>query len=199
MTSRSYLTTFAQSPSNAYDIAIPRCATALAAGSLAASIRRWKTSRASFVAPSTSSKLAAPEELGLTANSALTAANAPWRDLVLSVLRWEAEGLWFSPGLHKSILYTVAVPGTSQHVALLALDVKEHANPQVRAILAKHGWYHTVLSDAPHFTYLGHDETALPGLGLHAVDVAGVTYWIPNLEEHEARAPSAPGPMVALR
>ena len=45
---------------------------------------------------------------------------------------------------------------------MLAFDVNEFDNPRVREILAKHGWFQTVLSDLPHFTYLGLKEKDLP-------------------------------------
>src|ERR1043166_7641146 len=58
MTISSYLTALAQSPSKAYDIAIARWAWARAAGSGAASISRWKMTRASAVFPSPSRRAA---------------------------------------------------------------------------------------------------------------------------------------------
>ena len=64
---------------------------------------------------------------------------------------------------------------------MLALDVKELENPQVRHILADHGWFQTVISDLPHFTYLGAKESDLPALGLKKVSDDGRTYWIPNI------------------
>jgi hypothetical protein len=71
---------------------------------------------------------------------------------VRQVLAWEDKKLWFSKDLSKSILYSVAAPGASQHIFMLALDVEQFSNPQVRKILAEHGWFQTVLSDLPHFT-----------------------------------------------
>ena len=100
---------------------------------------------------------------------------------VEKVLAWEAEGYFFSKDLSKSILYSVAAPGASQHIFMLALDVEQFANPQVRRILAKHGWFQTVLSDQPHFTYLGVDEDELPKLGLEAKMAAGQKFWVPRL------------------
>ena len=88
------------------------------------------------------------------------------REQVKQVFAWEDKKLWFSKDLSKSILYSVAAPGASQHIFMLALDVEQFANPQVRKILADNGWFQTVLSDAPHFTYLGVDEDDLPELGL---------------------------------
>ena len=102
-------------------------------------------------------------------------------DQVAEVLELEKSGIFFSKDLSKSILYSIAAPGTSQHIALLALDVTEFDNPRVREILAKHGWFQTVLSDLPHFTYLGLKEKDLPKHGLKSVVVDGQTFWIPNV------------------
>lgn len=103
-------------------------------------------------------------------------------DQVAEVLELEKSGIFFSKDLSKSILYSIAAPGTSQHIALLALDVTEFDNPRVREILGKHGWFQTVLSDLPHFTYLGLKEKDLPKHGLKSVVVDGQTFWIPNVD-----------------
>lgn len=100
---------------------------------------------------------------------------------VAEVLELEQSGIFFSKDLSKSILYSIAAPGTSQHIMMLALDVTEFDNPRVREILAKHGWFQTVLSDLPHFTYLGLKEKDLPKRGLKDVQVDGQTFWIPNV------------------
>jgi hypothetical protein len=100
---------------------------------------------------------------------------------VAEVLRLEERGIFFSKDLSKSILYSVAAPGTSQHLSMLALDVEQFASPNVREILARHGWFQTVISDLPHFTYLGLKETELPAKGLKPVLFNGQKFWIPNL------------------
>ena len=100
---------------------------------------------------------------------------------VPEVFKLEAKGIWFAKDLSKSIIYSVAPPGTSQHLSMLAFDVKEHENEKVRALLAKHGWYQTVTSDLPHFTYLGVPESELPGLGLKRVSDHGRSFWIPAI------------------
>ena len=46
---------------------------------------------------------------------ASAARSAPTREQVAMVLEWEKKGLYFSKDLSKSILYSVAVPGASQH------------------------------------------------------------------------------------
>jgi hypothetical protein len=100
---------------------------------------------------------------------------------VAEVLELEKSGVYFSKDLSKSILYSIAAPGTSQHIAMLAFDVNEFSNPRVREILAKHGWFQTVLSDLPHFTYLGLKEKDLPKHGLKNVEADGQMFWIPNV------------------
>ena len=101
---------------------------------------------------------------------------------IKKVLEWEQHGLYFSKDLSKSILYSVAAPGASQHIFMLALDVEQYSNASVRKILADHGWFQTVKSDMPHFTYLGVKESELPSLGLKPVNVDGQKFWIPNVE-----------------
>ncbi|HNU07534.1 MAG TPA: hypothetical protein PKO33_07170, partial [Pyrinomonadaceae bacterium] len=96
------------------------------------------------------------------------------------VLAWEENDWFFSTDFSKSILYSVAAPGASQHIFMIALDVEQFSNPRVRAILAKHGWFQTVKSDLPHFTYMGVQEKELPALGLEPVTVGGQRFWIPR-------------------
>lgn len=105
----------------------------------------------------------------------------PLHNQIAEVLELEKSGVYFSKDLSKSILYSIAAPGTSQHIAMLAFDVTEFDNPRVREILAKHGWFQTVLSDLPHFTFLGLKEKDLPKNGLKSVEVDGQTFWIPNI------------------
>jgi hypothetical protein len=105
----------------------------------------------------------------------------PLRDQVREVLELEKTGIYFSKDLSKSILYSIAAPGTSQHIAMLALDVDQFADERVRRILARHGWFQTVKSDLPHFTYLGLEEKELPKRGLRALIVGKQLFWIPNV------------------
>lgn len=100
---------------------------------------------------------------------------------VPEIFRLESQGIFFSKDLSKSIVYSVAPPGTSQHLSMLALDVKEHGDAKARAVLAKHGWFQTVVSDLPHFTFLGVAENQLSGLGLKKVSDSGRDYWVPSL------------------
>lgn len=102
-------------------------------------------------------------------------------DQVPVILELEEKGIFFSKDLKKSIVYSVAPPGTSQHLAMLAFDAAEYKNEQVREILARNKWFQTVVSDLPHFTYLGTNEGGLPELGLKKVENCGQTFWIPNI------------------
>jgi hypothetical protein len=103
------------------------------------------------------------------------------REQVAEVLELEKTGVYFSKDLSKSILYSIAAPGASQHIAMLAFDVNEFDNPRIREIMAKHGWFQTVLSDLPHFTYLGLKEKDLPKNGLRSLEINGQMFWIPNV------------------
>ena len=100
---------------------------------------------------------------------------------VPEIFKLESQGMYFSKDLSKSIIYSVAPPGSSQHLSMLALDVTENENSDVRKILAKHGWFQTVLSDLPHFTFLGVAESELPGLGLKKSSNGGRVFWTPDI------------------
>jgi hypothetical protein len=97
------------------------------------------------------------------------------------VLRLEARGLFFSKDWTKTILQSVAAPGASQHLAMLAFDAAEFTDARVREIFFRHGWFQTVLSDLPHFTFLGVREKDLPTLGLRRVEECGQSFWVPDL------------------
>jgi hypothetical protein len=105
----------------------------------------------------------------------------PLSQQVAEVLELEKTGIYFSKDLSKSILYSIAAPGASQHIAMLAFDVNEFDNPRIREIMRKHGWFQTVLSDLPHFTYLGLKEKDLPKHGLRSLEINGQMFWIPNV------------------
>ncbi len=106
---------------------------------------------------------------------------------VAAVLELEERGVFFSKDLTKSILYSVAAPGSSQHLAMLAFDVTEFREAGVRESLARHGWFQTVRSDLPHFTFLGLPEQDLPARGLRRVESDGQVFWIPNTEAEKRR------------
>ncbi|HEX8493790.1 MAG TPA: hypothetical protein VF658_13180 [Pyrinomonadaceae bacterium] len=107
------------------------------------------------------------------------------KDQVREVLELEKSGIYFSTDFSKSILYSIAAPGTSQHIAMLALDVDQFANERVRRILTRHGWFQTVKSDLPHFTFLGLAEKDLPSRGLRSVKSGAQLFWIPNVKEND--------------
>ncbi len=105
----------------------------------------------------------------------------PIHEQAPEVLELEKDGIFFSKDLSKSVLYSIAAPGTSQHIAMLAFDANEFSDARVRAILAQHGWFQTVLSDLPHFTFLGLTEAELTDRGLKSIEVDGQTFWIPDV------------------
>ena len=108
-------------------------------------------------------------------------------DQVAAVLELERSGVFFSTDHSKSILYSVAAPGASQHISMLALDVAQFGNGRVRQILAQHGWFQTIKSDLPHFTFLGVDEKELPSRGLRSVKLGAQVFWIPNVADNSQR------------
>ncbi|PYS99049.1 MAG: hypothetical protein DMF63_13330 [Acidobacteria bacterium] len=105
---------------------------------------------------------------------------APYEQ-VSEVFALEKEGIYFAKDLSKSIIYSVAPPGASQHLSLLAFDVAEFDNADIRRILAEHFWYQTVVSDLPHFTFLGVPIEGLRDLGLRRVEHHEREFWIPDL------------------
>jgi hypothetical protein len=116
----------------------------------------------------------------ISAEAAAKARKMTTLDQVAQVIEWEKDELWFSTGFNRSIFSSVAAPGTSQHLSMLALDVTEFANLNVRKILNEHGWYQTIINDTPHFTFLGLDEDELPERGLRLEFAGQFTFWIPN-------------------
>jgi hypothetical protein len=114
----------------------------------------------------------------LSAEEAANLKSLPVKEQVRQVLELEKRGIFFNTYFNNSILYSVAAPGASQHLSMLALDVNEYENRKVREILNKHGWFRTVKNDAPHFTYLGYDEKDLRKLGLKKIDG---DFWVPNV------------------
>ena len=119
----------------------------------------------------------------LKASQALEIRRLPIRQQITEILRLEQKEIYFAKSLDKSIIYSVAPPGSSQHIAMLALDVKEFDDPSVRSILAKHGWFQTVVSDLPHFTYLGVSESKLSQLGLKKVVTNNRVFWVPDIPD----------------
>ena len=117
----------------------------------------------------------------LTPRDSERISSMPAVEQVAAVLELEEAGIFFAKDLSKSILYSVAPPGTSQHLSLLAFDVKEYGDARVRAILSSRKWYQTVVSDLPHFTYLGVGEEELPELGLKRVVSGDQVFWVPDI------------------
>ena len=121
-----------------------------------------------------------------TARGAISAAAAnrarqmATTDQVAQVMEWEKNKWWFSTGFNRTIFSSVAAPGTSQHLAMLALDVAEFGNVNVRKILNEHGWYQTIANDTPHFTYLGVHQDELPKRGLRLEFSGQFSFWVPN-------------------
>lgn len=106
----------------------------------------------------------------------------PIREQINEILSLEKDGIFFAKSLDKSIIYSVAPPGSSQHIAMLAFDVKEFDDARVRSILSQNGWFQTVTSDLPHFTYIGVEESELPGLGLKKIHSNDRDFWVPDLD-----------------
>ncbi len=105
----------------------------------------------------------------------------PINEQVKEVLELEKQGIYFNTFFNATILSSVAAPGTSQHLSLLAFDANEFENPKVRKILGNHGWFRTVKGDAPHFTFLGVKEENLKEMGLQKVETKDGEFWIPNV------------------
>jgi hypothetical protein len=154
----------------------PRGGSSAAARSYSETVRLWKTR---FI-PGVNYWMSK----GLIGRKDADAVRAmPIHQQIQRVLEWERQEppLYFSKDLSKSILYSVAAPGASQHVFMLALDVEQYANRKVRDILANRGWFQTVQSDMPHFTYLGLGEDELRSNGLKPVSIGRQTFWIPDM------------------
>jgi hypothetical protein len=100
---------------------------------------------------------------------------------IAAVLKEEERGNFFSKDFSRTILSSVAAPGASQHLALLAFDAAEFREARIREILARHGWFQTVLHDLPHFTFLGVREKELRARGLKRVEECGQAFWIPDI------------------
>ena len=105
---------------------------------------------------------------------------APYEQ-VPKVFELEEQGIYFAKDLSKSIIYSVAPPGASQHLSLLAFDVREFDDAKVRHLLADHYWYQTVVSDLPHFTFLGVEESKLHELGLRREASNSRAFWVPDI------------------
>jgi hypothetical protein len=83
-------------------------------------------------------------------------------------------------GQETRILRIVAPPGTSQHLMGLAVDLRG-TNQKQREALYKNGWFQTVETDSPHWTYMGVPKEKLMQLGFRNKVVGGVPYWVTPL------------------
>ncbi|MBH8573751.1 D-alanyl-D-alanine carboxypeptidase family protein [Nostocaceae cyanobacterium CENA369] len=83
-------------------------------------------------------------------------------------------------GKETKILGLVAPPGTSQHLWGLAIDLRI-ANQKQREALYQNGWFQTVESDVPHWTYIGLSKEDLPLFGFKNKVVRGISYWLTPL------------------
>lgn len=106
---------------------------------------------------------------------------------VTAILELEqSEQLFFGTFFDRSILYSVAAPGASQHLSMLAFDVAEYRDREIDVVLGRHGWHRTVPNDLPHFTYLGHDEDSLRVLGLQRIERTHeervYVFWTPDID-----------------
>ena len=98
-----------------------------------------------------------------------------------TILNWESQGIFFSTDRTRSIFSSTAPPGSSQHLSMLAFDVAEYSQPEIREILSRNGWYQTVVGDPLHFTFLDVPEGELPSRGLRVVERGSHRYWVPNI------------------
>lgn len=97
----------------------------------------------------------------------------------------DREYLFFGTHFDRSILYSVAAPGASQHLSMIAFDVAEYEDAKVDDVLGRHGWYRTVPNDLPHFTFLGRDQDTLTDVGLKRITRSyggrAYNFWIPDI------------------
>jgi hypothetical protein len=103
----------------------------------------------------------------------------PIKKQVKAILELEKDEIFFNTFFNRSILYSVAAPGTSQHLSMLAIDIEQFRDEKVRQIMGNHGWFRTVQNDEPHFTFLGRRESELKELGLKKLETEIGEYWIP--------------------
>lgn len=97
------------------------------------------------------------------------------------VVELEAQDFSFHSDRKRTIAVLTAIPGASQHLLMLALDVVEYTDKKVRDALNENGWFQTVFSDRPHFTYLGLKRGDLKGLGLKLEEFEKREFWIPDI------------------
>jgi hypothetical protein len=110
---------------------------------------------------------------------------APADQIELILEMEEREALFFGTFFDKSILYSVAAPGASQHLSLLAFDVLDYQDGMTERAMNESFWFRTVPNDLPHFTYLGRPRHALAEMGLAMIDrkygEQSYSFWVPDL------------------
>lgn len=171
---QKYLEARAEAKKKNLDIT-PRGGTEAARRSFADTVRLWQ----SRFEPACAHWL---KEGRLTETQIAELKKMPLKEQIGAVLELEKQGIYFNTFFNYSILYSVAAPGASQHLSLLALDVKQFADENVRKILARHGWFRTVRNDAPHFTFLGRRESELKKIGLKKIETDDGEFWIPDVD-----------------
>lgn len=102
----------------------------------------------------------------------------------------------------KPFMYSYAIPGASQHILGLAIDVKNgtgingdsgYCETDCVKALADNYWYRTVRGDKYHFTYLGYPPEELRKRGLKTVQcdhekargLDQFIYWVPNISDYK--------------
>jgi hypothetical protein len=123
---------------------------------------------------------------GLSASQAQVIRDLPPLEQVAVILELEeTQQILFGTFFDRSILYSVAAPGASQHLSLLAFDVAEYKDVEVERELGLYGWYRTVPNDLPHFTYLGRTPEGLADAGLiratREYEERSYSFWIPDV------------------
>lgn len=152
----------------------PRGGAEAARRSYADTLRLWESRVTPALAYWVSEKSLAPDEAERLGTLCCA-------EQIAAVLKEEERGNFFSKDFSRTILSSVAAPGASQHLSMLAFDAAEFRDGRVREIMAHHGWFQTVLHDLPHFTFLGVREKELRALGLKRVVERGQDFWIPNI------------------
>ncbi len=152
----------------------PRGGAEAARRSYADTLRLWESRVTPALAHWVASNALAPDEAERLGSLCCA-------EQIAAVLKEEERGNFFSKDFSRTILSSVAAPGASQHLSMLAFDATEFRDGRVREIMARHGWFQTVLHDLPHFTFLGVREKELRALGLKRVVERGQDFWIPNI------------------
>lgn len=90
---------------------------------------------------------------------------------------------------NKPRMRSVAIPGASQHMLLVAFDLNNATckNQAVVKLLSDHGWWRTIRDDNCHFTYLGwNTERQLKENGMKKVvcprSDTNYAFWVPRIK-----------------